>query len=70
VASLVTEATLTCPSCGEQTREEMPTDACQFFWTCPSCGTQLRPLPGYCCVFCSYADQVCPPKQTGELDCC
>jgi len=59
-------AKLTCPECGIPHVEQMATDACLFFSTCPSCGVLLRPLPGDCCVFCSYADQVCPPKQAGE----
>src|SRR5205823_14471623 len=58
-------ATLTCPECGAESRVEMPLDACQFFWTCPSCGVRLRPLPGDCCVFCSYADQM--EEHTSEL---
>jgi len=41
----------------------MPTDACRFFYTCSNCGMTLKPKPGDCCVFCSYADQKCPPKQ-------
>jgi hypothetical protein len=41
----------------------MPENACQYFYSCTSCGTVLRPLAGDCCVFCSYSDQVCPPKQ-------
>jgi hypothetical protein len=61
--SIVTEATLTCPKCGHATLETMPTNACQYFYTCPSCHAKLSPLPGDCCVFCSFADQVCPPKQ-------
>ena len=58
-----TEATITCPACGRACVETMPTDACQFFYTCTGCGTTLKPKPGDCCVFCSYADEVCPPKQ-------
>jgi hypothetical protein len=69
MSAIVTTATLICPECGVSTREEMPTDACRFFWICPACARRLRPLPGDCCVFCSYADQVCPPKQSGD-DCC
>jgi hypothetical protein len=46
--------------------EQMPTDAFLFFYVCPGCGVLLWPLPGDCCVFCSYADQVCPSKQSGE----
>jgi len=62
-------ATITCPSCGASQLEEMPVDACRFFYTCGECGTLLRPLAGDCCVFCSYSDQVCPPKQADE-SCC
>jgi hypothetical protein len=67
--TVITAATITCPQCGVQTAEEMPTDACRFFYACPACSTVLRPLAGDCCVFCSYADRQCPPKQLGE-DCC
>jgi hypothetical protein len=67
--AVVTTATLTCPECGAPQVEEMPTNACQFFYTCPSCAVRLRPLAGDCCVFCSYADQVCPPKQADQ-SCC
>ncbi len=58
---------LTCPVCGHRAREEMPVDACAFFHECAGCGERLRPLPGHCCVFCSYGTVPCPPKQTG---CC
>jgi len=60
---LVTEATLMCPECGFAKVETMPTAACQYFYRCEACATTLKPLPGDCCVFCSYSDQVCPPKQ-------
>ncbi|MGH3026636.1 MAG: GDCCVxC domain-containing (seleno)protein [Gaiellaceae bacterium] len=56
-------ATITCPSCGTSHVEEMPTDACRFFYDCTGCGTVLRPKPGDCCVFCSYGDAPCPPVQ-------
>ena len=62
-------ATLTCPHCGHAAREAMPTDACVYFHTCRGCGAPLTPKPGDCCVFCSYADVKCPPKQQGE-PCC
>ncbi|HEV2060179.1 MAG TPA: GDCCVxC domain-containing (seleno)protein [Solirubrobacteraceae bacterium] len=58
-----TTATITCPSCGHAAQEQMPTDACQFFYVCHGCGERLRPKPGDCCVFCSYADSLCPPTQ-------
>lgn len=54
---------ITCPACGHEARETMPTDACQFFYDCKGCGTVLRPEPGDCCVFCSYGTALCPPVQ-------
>jgi hypothetical protein len=60
-------ATIICPECGATNGEAMPENACQYFYTCPSCGTTLRPLEGDCCVFCSYSDQLCPPKQAEQL---
>ena len=59
----VLESTLTCPRCGETSTETMPTDACRYFHECAGCGALLRPLPGDCCVFCSYGDVPCPPVQ-------
>src|SRR5664280_686164 len=32
------KSTLTCPKCGHQSVETMPTDACQFFYDCKGCG--------------------------------
>jgi hypothetical protein len=63
------QSTLTCPVCAHQAVEEMPTDACQFFYQCKGCGTRLKPKPGDCCVFCSYGTVPCPPKQSGEACC-
>jgi hypothetical protein len=54
---------LTCPACGAASPQTMPEDACLWFFTCPSCGADLRPLPGDCCVFCSYGSVPCPPLQ-------
>lgn len=56
-------STLTCPQCGGASTETMPLDACRFFYDCRHCGAALRPLPGDCCVFCSYGDIPCPPIQ-------
>lgn len=58
-----TRSTLTCPHCGHQAPETMPTDACQYFYDCRSCGAVLKPHPGDCCVYCSYGDVQCPPMQ-------
>jgi predicted ferric reductase len=54
---------ITCPKCGYQKDETMPTDACQFFYQCEQCQTVLRPLKGDCCVYCSYGTVACPSKQ-------
>jgi hypothetical protein len=58
-----TQAVLTCPFCRKSHKVEMPTSYCQVVYVCPSCGQRLTPLPGDCCVFCSYADKKCPPIQ-------
>jgi hypothetical protein len=67
----ILQSTLTCPACGAQALETMPSDACQYFYDCTACGTLLRPKPGDCCVFCSYGSVPCPPIQLGgDGDCC
>jgi hypothetical protein len=63
VSEIVLEATITCPHCAYRASETMPTNACRHFYRCNACGELLRPQPGDCCVFCSYADVRCPPKQ-------
>ncbi len=60
---VVTRAVLTCPRCGQAQQAEMPADACAFFYECVHCKSVLRPKPGDCCVFCSYADVRCPVRQ-------
>lgn len=62
-------STITCPGCGFQKAEQMPTDSCVFFYECTGCNTMLKPKAGDCCVFCSYGSVPCPPKTTGA-DCC
>jgi hypothetical protein len=59
----ILDSTLVCPFCGNVRRETMPTDACVHFYKCTGCGDLLRPKPGDCCVFCSYGDVPCPPRQ-------
>ena len=63
---VVLEARLTCPACGDVGAAVMPTAACAWFHRCAACGTTLTPLPGDCCVFCSYADVPCPPVQAAR----
>ncbi|HSJ92522.1 MAG TPA: GDCCVxC domain-containing (seleno)protein [Gaiellaceae bacterium] len=63
MAGAPTEARITCPRCGFSRVEAMPVDACVRFYRCGGCGALLSPRPGDCCVFCSYADSVCPPRR-------
>ena len=67
--SAILRSTLTCPTCGARSEETMPSDACLYFHECPSCGTLLRPLPGHCCVFCSFGSVPCPPVRLAS-PCC
>ncbi len=60
---MILTAPITCPACGAQATETMPTDACQILYVCAHCGAQLRPKPGDCCIFCSYGGVPCPPMQ-------
>ena len=57
------QSQITCPKCGFERVETMPTDACQFFYQCHGCQAVLRPTTGDCCVFCSYGTVPCPPMQ-------
>ncbi|WP_013648895.1 GDCCVxC domain-containing (seleno)protein [Nitrosomonas sp. Nm84] len=66
------QSTITCPNCGTQKLETMPTNACQFFYECESCHHLLKPKAGDCCVYCSYGDVPCPPIQLSgsNSSCC
>ncbi len=65
--TLIEVSTITCPSCGYQSVERMPPDACRIVHACKGCGIELKPLPGDCCVFCSYGSAPCPPVQRERL---
>ena len=62
-----TQSRLTCPECGHEETETMPTDACQFFYDCKGCQTVLRPNAGDCCVYCSFGSVACPPIQEAQI---
>lgn len=69
------QSTITCPQCGHQKIETMPTDACWFFYDCKGCGMKLKPNAGDCCVFCSFGTAPCPPIQEARangtsVECC
>jgi hypothetical protein len=62
---------ISCPDCGYQKEEQMPTDACQYFYECQNCHIILKPKVGDCCVYCSYGSVPCPPMQEqGDKKCC
>ena len=65
---ILTQSVVTCPNCGAQTEETMPTDACVVFFQCGLCRVVVRPESGDCCVFCSYGSVPCPPVQVDQ-DC-
>jgi len=69
MTSLILESALTCPQCGFVVVEAMPVDACIYFYQCANCPALLRPLPGDCCVFCSYGSVKCPSIQS-SAECC
>jgi len=66
---IVLESALTCPHCAQVRIETMPLDACVHFYACTNCGVLLKPKPGDCCVFCSYGNVQCPPKQIDAASC-
>jgi hypothetical protein len=63
---VVLDAVITCPHCHTVRTERMPIDACVIAYECTGCSTRLRPKPGDCCVFCSYASVPCPPVQAAS----
>ncbi len=63
MSEVILESIITCPKCGQQKEETMPTDACQYFYECENCKVVLKPLDGDCCVYCSYGSAKCPSIQ-------
>lgn len=66
---IILKSAITCPNCEHTKIEEMPTNACQYFYQCDNCQTTIKPINGDCCVFCSYGSVKCPPIQA-ENKCC
>lgn len=69
MSTLTLESVITCPQCGFEKLELMPTDACQFYYQCAGCKALLHPNRGDCCVFCSFGSVRCPPIQEAR-GCC
>ena len=42
----ILKSEITCPNCGHKKIEEMPTNACQFFYECDNCQKVLKPKEG------------------------
>lgn len=66
--NVIRKSEITCPNCGFMKSEEMPIDACQFFYECDNCKTVLKPKQNDCCVYCSYGSVACPSVQQKEND--
>lgn len=60
---IITKSVIRCPHCNYEKENQMPVDACQYFYQCENCKSVLKPKPGDCCVFCSYGDTPCPSVQ-------
>lgn len=67
--TVILNSIITCPVCGFKKEEEMPANACQYFYECTNCKTLLKPKQSDCCVFCSYGTEKCPPVQQ-TISCC
>ena len=68
-SQVILQSNITCPKCGSQKEETMPTNACQYFYECNSCKRIIKPMGNDCCVFCSYGTVDCPPIQLNQ-NCC
>ena len=67
---IILRSVITCPACGGKSEEDMPEDACIYFYECKHCRRMLRPEKGHCCVFCSFGSVKCPPVQASGGACC
>ncbi|MET6990752.1 GDCCVxC domain-containing (seleno)protein [Sediminicola arcticus] len=66
---ILLKSEIKCSNCGHKKIENMPTDACQFFYECENCKKILKPNQGDCCVYCSYGTVPCPPIQENKTCC-
>ena len=66
---VILDSTITCPHCGYQKEETMPSDACVYFYECTKCHKMIKPNEGDCCVYCSFGSIKCPPIQA-DKNCC
>ena len=61
-------STLRCPNCGKTSRDQMPGNSSVRLYHCLRCNGIVRPRKGDRCVYCSYGDVPCPPRQSGMYD--
>ncbi|MDQ3022382.1 MAG: hypothetical protein M3R36_17715 [Bacteroidota bacterium] len=66
---IISTSIITCPVCKYMKDEIMSLNSCQWFYECENCKSLLKPMPGDCCVFCSYGSVKCPPIQQNK-SCC
>lgn len=64
---LIHHTQLTCPFCGFREVLAIPANFCLIAHRCTNCNMQIKPTPGDCCVFCSYGDVLCLPRQQEGL---
>ena len=54
---------ITCPKCGHEEIESLPTDVCVIKYRCKKCYAELTPKKGDCCVYCTHGTHKCPSMQ-------
>jgi len=63
LAEVKLKSQLTCPMCGNITKEVMPENYCLIMYQCKNCDKIIKPMAGDCCVFCSHGSVKCPSRQ-------
>lgn len=62
-SKVMLDAVLRCPFCLGEELLRMPENFCEILRPCRFCRRIIRPRPGDCCVYCSFATVPCPPHQ-------
>lgn len=60
---LIDYSIIKCPFCGGKSIEKLELVTVEDRCTCKHCGMELKPLPGDCCVYCSYGSAGCIKMQ-------
>jgi hypothetical protein len=56
-------STVHCPLCGHKEKIMMPRYASKSYYQCQRCKIVFEAKGDRCCIFCSYGDVQCPPRQ-------